>query len=86
MHGIEEIRRLNLGRLKNDRGSWAELNRDLGRSQRDATLGQIWNRSPDSKSGRQRSMGTRLARDIEDKLGLEPGWMDQHHDDGSLNR
>lgn len=76
MKPIGEIRRENLGRLRDRYGTWPALNVVLGRSGRDATLGQIWNRSPDSKSGRPRQMGDRLARDIESRLGLPSGWLD----------
>lgn len=76
MQAIGEIRRSNLGRLKDKYGTWSALNLALGRSTRDATLGQIWNRNVDSKTGRPREMGSTLARTIEMRLGLETGWMD----------
>lgn len=73
---IGDIRRTNLGVLRDRYGGWAALNVALGRSTRDATLGQVWNQSPDSKTGRPRQMGDRLAREIEARLKLAPGWMD----------
>lgn len=76
MEAIGEIRRRNLGRLKDRFGTWSSLNLALGRSTRDATLGQLWNRNVDSKTGRPREMGSTLARAIEARLGLQTGWMD----------
>lgn len=58
----------------------AALNRLLDRDVRDSTLSQIVNRAPQSESGTPRQMGSRLARDIEQRLGLPVGWMDQPHD------
>lgn len=42
-------------------------------------LSQIKNRTPDSKTGEPRTMGSALARKIELALGLTPGWMDQEN-------
>lgn len=76
MQTIAEIRRARLGELRTKHGSWAEINRKLGMLTRDATFSQIWNRAPDSRTGRPREMGTELARKIEDALELPRGWMD----------
>lgn len=57
-------------------GGLAELNDRLERSRTDATLSQIKNQSPHHKTGKPRGMGDDIARDIEEKLGLEEGWMD----------
>lgn len=48
----------------------------MNMNERDSTFSQIWNRAPDSKTGRPREMGTDLARKIEDVFGLPTGWMD----------
>lgn len=58
-------------------GTYAALNRALGRNERDATLNQIAHASPDSKSGRPRQMGDKLARAIEQRLRLPRGCMDR---------
>ena len=42
----------------------------------DSTLSQIRTQAPHSKTGKPRVMGDDMARKIEDKLGLERGWMD----------
>ena len=57
-------------------GSLADLNDRLERPRTDATLSQIKNMSPHHKTGKPRSMGDDLAREIELKLGKPEGWMD----------
>lgn len=57
-------------------GSIAALNLALGMEKTDATLSQIRTQAPHSKTGKPRAMGDEKARDIENKLGLERGWMD----------
>ena len=57
-------------------GSVAALNRALAREDRDATLNQILNGAPNSKTGKPRQMGDRIARGIEEKLGLPRGSLD----------
>ena len=57
-------------------GSLAALNEALDMPRTDATLSQIKNQSPHAKTGKPRSMGDDLARKIEAKLRMEPGWMD----------
>lgn len=71
-----EIRWQNLRKLVAHFGSLAELNHQLHRERRDATLSQILNRSRDSKTGQPRQMGDKLARAIEAALGWERGRMD----------
>lgn len=73
---IAEIRRIRLGLLRERHKTWTALNDLLGYNKRDSTLSQIWNRAPDSKTGRQREMGADLARKIEERLSLPSGWMD----------
>ena len=60
-------------------GSIAKLNLVLGRGRKDGTLSQIKNRAINSASGAKRNMGNVLAREIEKKLNLELGWMDEEH-------
>lgn len=76
MRTISEIRHSNLLLLLEEHGSLAELNDKLRLPRTDATLSQIKNRSPDSKTGKPRVMGDILARRLEAALGLDEGWMD----------
>lgn len=76
MQTIEDIRRDWLLELIRQHKTIANLNIALGRTKTDATLSQIKNKAVDSKSGRPRSMGSPLAREIEEKLGLELGSLD----------
>jgi hypothetical protein len=79
MKTIGEIRLDNLLLLIERHGSLAKLNQEIGLARTDATLSQIKNRSPDSKTGTPKAMGTPVARRIELKLKLEVGWMDNPH-------
>lgn len=65
-----------LAHLVQQHGGVAALNRALQRGERDATLSQILNKAPNSKTGAPRRMGDKLARGIEQKLGLDHGVMD----------
>ncbi|EHQ4619954.1 hypothetical protein KQ096_002510 [Salmonella enterica] len=76
MQTIEEIRRDWLLELIRQYKTIANLNIALGRTRTDATLSQLKNKAADSKSGRPRGMGSPLAREIEEKLGLEHGSLD----------
>lgn len=73
---IAETRRQRLQMLIDEFGSLAALNDRLERARTDATLSQIKNRSPHHKTGKPRSMGDDLAREIETRLGKPEGWMD----------
>lgn len=79
MKTVSEIRRENLVFLIEMYGSIAKLNLVLGRGRKDGTLSQIKNRAINSASGAKRNMGNVLAREIEKKLNLELGWMDEEH-------
>lgn len=74
-----EIRRENLNILIERYGSIANLNDQLGRNRKDATLSQIRKGSVHSGTGRPRVMGDTMAREIEAKLSLGYGWMDADH-------
>ena len=74
-----EIRRENLNILIERYGSIANLNAQLGRNRKDATLSQIRKGSVHSGTGRPRLMGDTMAREIETKLSLGYGWMDADH-------
>lgn len=80
MKVVEQVRRERLQELRERYGTLAELNRKLDRPDRDATLGQYLNPTKGTKSDKIKGMGSSVARDIEDKLGLEPGWMDNDPD------
>lgn len=77
MISIKEIRRNNLQRLIERYDSMKNLNESLGR--RDNVLTQIMNQSVNSVTGKPKQMGDKLARDLEEKLNLGFGWMDQDH-------
>lgn len=76
MKTIEEISVEALRSLIKQFGSTVALNRSLGRNERDSTFSQILNAAPNSKSGKPKTMGSDLAREIESSLSLERGWMD----------
>lgn len=84
MKTVEDIRHGNLRRLAEESGGITALNTRLGRSARDSTFNQILNRSANSKGGKPKAMGTRMARGIEEALSLSEGWMDTDHDDASF--
>lgn len=76
---LSEIRRANLLFLIEQYGSLKRLNIALGRKSNDATLSQIKNKAPSSRTGTVRNMGVAIARDIEKKLNYDFGWMDVAH-------
>lgn len=76
MKTVEQNRRDWLEKLITEYGSIAELNIKLSRDRTDATLSQIRNQSPHYKTGKPRSMGSNLARKIEEKLDLKIGALD----------
>lgn len=76
MKTVAQIRRERLAELIQVHGSYAALNAKLDLHARDATLNQIANALPNSKSGTPRAMGPTLARRIERVLGKPTGWMD----------
>lgn len=74
---IDEIRRENLLALIDRYKSIAEFNVALGRRRNDPTFALIKNRQ--LNRGKPRVMGDKIARGIEDRLGLSSGWMDEDH-------
>ena len=74
---VEEVRRENLARLVTEAGGVARLAEILGRSS--SQISQWLNASPDSKTGKPRTISGRSARLIEARLGKAKGWMDQDH-------
>jgi phage repressor protein C with HTH and peptisase S24 domain len=83
MQTIEEIRHGWLLKLIDKHGTVAALNEALGRDRTDATLTQIKNRAPNSGSDNPRNMGSALAREIEEKLGMDRGVMDNPPQDSA---
>lgn len=72
-----EIRREHLERLIEQHGAIADLNVALGWARTDPKLSQIKNAN--KRPGRGEAiyqMGDAMAREIEEKLGLARGWMD----------
>lgn len=76
MQTIAEIRRARLERLIEQHESIANLNVALGWPRTDPKLAQI--RNANTRPGRDKpyQMGDAMAREIEEKLQLERGWMD----------
>ncbi|WP_049786355.1 helix-turn-helix domain-containing protein [Mycetohabitans rhizoxinica] len=84
MKTIAEIRRSNLLlAIERMNGSQTQLAEAAGVSP--AYLSQVKTAQPNSKTGRQRSMGDDIARRIEKAIGEAEGWMDQSHDDDFVN-
>lgn len=77
MQSVHENRRAWVALLRRRYKTLSALNVALGRNHLDATFSQILNRATDSRRGKVREMGERLAREIEDKLGLELGALDR---------
>lgn len=81
MAEVHEIRRKNLIDLIFMCKTVANLNSALGRKRYDGTLNQIKNKSQPPSAKGPRLMGAELAREIEMKLHLSPGWMDVIHEE-----
>lgn len=80
MKTVEEIRVARLRMLIQEHGSAAALNRVAGRNERDSTFSQILTGAPNSKTGKPKTMGSDLARDLEAATGKPRGWMDNDPD------
>lgn len=77
MKVVAHIRRERLAQLKAElRLSYADMNELLGRSRRDATLSQIGNAAPNSRTGRPRQLGDDQARELERVFNKPMGWFD----------
>jgi transcriptional regulator with XRE-family HTH domain len=77
MKKIEDVRRDNLRRLRNELGSVQELADRIGKSQ--SQLSQWLNASTHSTSGKPRTISSGSCREIEKTLGRPDGWMDAEH-------
>lgn len=79
MRSVADIRKENLIVLRERFKTLADLNRALGRGNRDSTISQVINGIKDTRTGKPKNLGDRLAREIEAKLSLGYGWMDVDH-------
>ena len=80
MRTVEEVRLERLRMLVKEFGTLAALNRATGKPERDSTYSQILNGSLGSNTGRPKTMGSAMARQIEDVLAKPQGWMDTEPD------
>lgn len=87
MKTIAEIRRIRLEQLIERYGSTADLNVALGKARTDSKLSQLRNASARKGRAKPSQMGDKIARDIEEALNLESGWMDNlpTYEDPSLD-
>lgn len=74
MKTVDVIRRENLHILAKEAGGPGGLAEDLGKSK--SQISQWLNASPDSKTGKPRTIGNASAREIEQKKNKPTGWMD----------
>jgi len=84
MKKIDEIRRENLLKAVKMAGSATKLAQMADISA--MAISQIKNQSPDSKTGKPKSMGDAIARKIERAVGKEEGWMDTDPDFEELKK
>lgn len=77
MKVIEEIRLSNLLALVKNSGGVTRFADKTGKQQ--AQISQLVNQSPDSKTKKPKSMGSSQAREFEEALGLERGWLGHEH-------
>jgi hypothetical protein len=77
MPTITAIRHSNLLLLIKEFGTIQALADKIGKSH--SQLSQLRNQVVHSTTGKQRVVGDKLAREIEQKLGRPEGWMDQLH-------
>lgn len=78
MRTLADVRRENLIELLKKYPSIADFNVAIGRERYSPMITQIKNESGKT-NGRPRRMGTALAREIEQRLALPDGWMDDDH-------
>lgn len=87
MKVIGQIRRERLQMLQEETGlSLADMSVKLGRSRRDATLSQVANAAPNTRTGRPRQMGDDQARALEAAFEKPTGWFDRDPDFDELQR
>lgn len=76
MQTVTETRRVRLEMLIKSHGSVAMLNTALGWTRTDPKLTQIRNANVRTGRAKPHQMGEAMAREIENKLSLDVGWMD----------
>jgi len=76
MQTVHETRRQRVGMLKKKYVRWSVINELLGWDKTNTRLSQIHSGTLRSDRGTPYIMGDDTAREIEQKLGLENGWMD----------
>jgi transcriptional regulator with XRE-family HTH domain len=79
MKKIEDVRRDNLKRLRDELGSVQELADTIGKGH--SQVSQWLNASTHSASGKPRSVSSASCREIEKAIGKPEGWMDVEHGD-----
>lgn len=77
MRSAEDTRRENLLRLIESHGGQRALADSIDKSP--AQISQWVNRAPNSRTGTPRTISGASAREIESRLSLPTGWMDQTH-------
>lgn len=82
MKPIPDIRRSNLRLLVSRFGSVKALADKLDKAP--SQISQWLNASPDSRTGKPRSISNRSAREIERKLSIDPAWMDHPRIEGGV--
>lgn len=81
MKDIDQIRRDNLKLLEAEYGGPAAAAAVLGMSHSQFT--NLRDGARDSKTGRPRGMRASTARNIEERAGKAPGWLDTDHSDAT---
>jgi hypothetical protein len=76
---IEQIRRENFASLVAEAGGVTRFAEKMEKSQ--SQFSQIMHGSPDSKTGKPKEIGSKLAREIESRFGKDVGWMDHEPED-----
>lgn len=77
MKKIEDVRRDNLRRLRDELGGVQELADRLGKSQ--SQISQWLNASTHSATGKPRTISSGSCREVERSLQKPEGWMDVEH-------
>jgi hypothetical protein len=81
MKTIGEIRQARLKQFVTQTAmKFADINGALGRNRRDATLNQVVQAAPNTRTGKPRRMGDAQARLLENTFKLPEGWFDSDPD------
>lgn len=76
MKSIEQIRQENLKSLVNSAGGVGKFSENVGKSQAQVSQWLVGSRMP---SGKQRSISSESAREMEAVLGIQKNWLDHEH-------